>query len=58
MVKKLQKWLTHNCCPCYNISRRQAIMFGYMVAVVKRLTRRIVAPLLEGSIPFSHPIIS
>ena len=28
-----------------------------LVAVVKRLTRRIVAPLLEGSIPSSHPII-
>ena len=27
------------------------------MAVVKRLTRRIVAPLLEGSIPSSHPII-
>ena len=26
-----------------------------MVAVVKRLTRRIVAPLFEGSNPFSHP---
>ena len=27
-----------------------------MVAVVKRSTRRIVAPLPEGSNPFSHPI--
>ena len=27
-----------------------------MVAVVKWLTRRIVAPLFEGSSPFSHPI--
>ena len=27
-----------------------------MVAVVKRLTRRIVAPLRVGSIPTSHPI--
>jgi hypothetical protein len=26
-----------------------------MVAVVKWLTRRIVAPVFEGSIPFSHP---
>ena len=26
-----------------------------MVAVVKWLTRRIVAPLPEGSNPFSHP---
>ena len=29
-----------------------------MVAVVKRSTRRIVAPLPEGSNPFSHPIFS
>lgn len=29
---------------------------AFMVAVVKWLTRRIVAPVLEGSIPSSHPI--
>ena len=28
----------------------------FMVVVVKWLTRRIVAPVFEGSIPFSHPI--
>ncbi len=28
---------------------------AFMVAVVKRLTRRIVDPLFEGSNPFSHP---
>ena len=40
----------------YNNIRRQAIKFGNnLVAVVKRLTRRIVAPLREGSNPSSHP---
>jgi hypothetical protein len=29
---------------------------SHMVAVVKWLTRRIVAPVLEGSRPSSHPI--
>ena len=28
-----------------------------MVAMVKWLTRRVVVPLFEGSIPSSHPII-
>lgn len=31
------------------------VRINNMVAVVKRSTRRIVAPLLEGSNPSSHP---
>ena len=42
----------------YNTSCRQAIKFGQnLVAVVKWLTRRIVAPLREGSTPSSHPTL-
>ena len=34
-----------------------SVMVCYMVAMVKWLTRRVVVPLFEGSIPSSHPII-
>ncbi len=30
----------------------------YVVAVAQLVERRIVIPVVEGSIPFSHPIIS
>ena len=40
-----------------NVIWRNACDGKNMAGVVKWLTRRIVAPLLEGSIPSSHPII-
>ena len=40
----------------FNAKRGNSLgIYSLMVAVVKRLTRRIVDPLCEGSSPSSHP---